>query len=156
MSAMANPAFNASLVSFIDVSSVEEVETLMSSMLCDQGFVEPSFKDALLEREANFPTALSLGTYGVAIPHTEGEHTKQGAIALGILKNPVTWKRMDDPDESCPVRLVIMLALQDPHDHLEMLQRVISLVQNHDLINQVLEQSDAQRVADQVTPTLLG
>ena len=86
---MANPAFNASLVSFIDVSSVEEVETLMSSMLCDQGFVEPSFKDALLEREANFPTALSLGTYGVAIPTQKGSTPNKGQSLWASSKTPL-------------------------------------------------------------------
>lgn len=145
---------DAKLVSFLDANTVEEAERVLASALLEHGYVKPSYVSAVLERERDYPTALELGGYCVAIPHTESEHTRNGGIALGVLKKPVMWRRMDDPDELCPVSLVIMLAVNDPHDHLELLQRVIGLVQDQGLIRAILAADVPEDVINLVAPIL--
>ena len=63
----------------------------------------------------------------------------RGAICLGVLSEPVAWRRMDAPDATCDVHLVFMLALDEAHAHLEMLQKVIGLIQDQGLMGRVLE-----------------
>ena len=61
---------------------------------------------------------------------------------------------MDDADETCDVEFVVMLAVNDPHDHLELLQKVIALVQNQELIGRILNTASAKKVVDLVGPRL--
>ena len=61
---------------------------------------------------------------------------------------------MDDADETCEVEFVVMLAVNDSHDHLELLQKVIALVQDQELIGRVLNATDAKEVVSLVGPRL--
>lgn len=153
---MSDVRFDENLVVFVEgASTPSEVESALAARLLEQGCVKESFAPALLAREAEYPTALEVGEHNVAIPHTEAEHTEQGAICVGVLANPVTWHRMDDADETCEVELVVMLALSDPHGHLEMLQKVIGLVQDQALVTQILGAKTAEEVVSLAGPRLV-
>lgn len=153
---MAVPKFDESLVAFIDgAETPADVESKLAQVLLDHGYVKDSFAPALLSREEEYPTALELGTHNVAIPHTEAEHTIEGSICVGVLRNAVNWRRMDDSDESCDVELVVMLALSDPHGHLEMLQKVIAFVQDQELVEKVLAAKTAEEVVSLAGPHLV-
>lgn len=151
---MANLQFDESLVSFIDAETPTDVERQLAEKLHAGGFVRDTFADALIEREKEYPTALEVGEHNVAIPHTEAEHTIKGAVAVGVLRHPATWHRMDDTDETCEVEFVVMLAVNNPHDHLELLQKVIALVQDQELIGRVLNATGAKEVVSLVGPRL--
>lgn len=153
---MAALHFDENLVVFVEeASSPAEVEAQLAAVLEKQGYVKDSFVPALLAREQEYPTALEVGKHNVAIPHTDAEHTLKGAVCVGILEKPVTWQRMDDSDESCDVDFVVMLALNDPHDHLDMLQKVIALVQDQDLVGRIVAEKDHAAVAALVAPRLV-
>lgn len=152
---MADIRFDEKLVVFPQGSDVESVERELAARLYEEGCVADTFADALTEREKDYPTALEVGEHNVAIPHTEAEHTKQGAICVGVLREPVSWARMDDADERCDVELVVMLALSDPHGHLEMLQKVIGLVQDQELVGKILASTAEADVVALVAPKLL-
>lgn len=153
---MAELYFDENLVAFIDgAQTAAEVEGKLARVLYERGCVRDSFADAIHEREIEYPTALEVGVHNVAIPHCDAEHTIKGSLCIGVLQPSVTWKRMDDADESCAVELVIMLALQDPHDQLEMLQKIISLVQDQALIEQIVNSGTAAQVVQLAAPHLL-
>lgn len=152
---MANIRFDEKLVVFPQGSDVESVERELAARLYEEDCVAETFVDALAAREKDYPTALEVGEHNVAIPHTEAEHTKQGAICVGVLRQPVSWARMDDADERCDVELVVMLALSDPHGHLEMLQKVIGLVQDQELVGKILASTSEADVVSLVVPKLL-
>ena len=75
------------------------------------------------------------------MPHCDVEHVVSGAICVGVLKSPVAWGRMDAPEETCEVSLVVMLALNEAHAHLEMLQKVVGLIQDQDLMGRIVASS---------------
>lgn len=137
---MADLKFAPSLVvSFSEEDlSTEDVERALAETLREAGYVKDSYAQAIIDREANFPTALEVGELNVAMPHCDIEHVNEGAICVGILHHSVDWRRMDDTDATCPVSLVVMLALNEAHAHLEMLQKVIGLVQDQARVAQVL------------------
>ncbi|MBY4797576.1 PTS sugar transporter subunit IIA [Collinsella sp. AGMB00827] len=138
---MAELAFSEDLVLIFaeDEIQAEEVEERLANMLLERGLVKDSFLPALLDRERNFPTGLEVPD-GIcaAVPHCDPEHVERGAICLGVLKHPVVWRKMDDPTATCPVSLVVMLALPEAHAHLGMLQRVIGLIQDQELVKQIV------------------
>lgn len=139
---MAALEFNASLVVRIDEGDLttEDVERRLASILHDAGYVKDSYEQAIIDREASYPTALEVGEINVAMPHCDVEHVERGAICVGLLAHPVAWHRMDDFEAETPVSLVVMLALNEAHAHLEMLQKVIGLVQDQELVARALEQ----------------
>ena len=53
---------------------------------------------------------------------------------------------MDEPDETCKVSVVCMLALTEAHAHLEMLQKVIAFVQDQELVGKVIAAKGADEV----------
>ena len=137
---MANLQFDESLVLILDEELPDSaaVETRVAGELLRQGHVKDSYPQAILDREKNFPTALDVQGLNVAIPHCDPENVNKGAICAAVLKHPVDWYRMDDPESTCPVSLVIMLALNEAHAHLEMLQKVIALIQDQELTKQIV------------------
>lgn len=142
---MANLQFDESLVLILDEpESYSQVEEKLAEHLLELGYVNETYPKAIATREASFPTGLFVDGVNVAMPHCDVEHVKKGAICVGVLKKPVAWRRMDSFEETCPVSLVIMLALNEAHAHLEMLQKVVALVQNQDLVERIVSSDDAQ------------
>ncbi len=125
----------------------EAVIRLLSDRLQASGHVHASFADAALKREAELPTGLTLaGDIHAAIPHTEVEHVIRPAVALATLTEPVTFHNMINPDEEIPVRLVFLLALEQPKSQVAMLQEVAQVLQNQNLIAQLMAANSIQEV----------
>lgn len=136
---MTDIAFDEGLVVILDQpGAYDEVERSMAAVLLGQGYVRDSYARAIADREAAYPTGLELGDHSIAMPHCDIEHVVSPAICMGVLKKPVAWKRMDDPEVTCQVELVVMLALNEAHAHLGMLQKVVALLQNQQLVAQIV------------------
>lgn len=121
-------------------SSAEEVIRRLAARLEEEGFVRPSFAEAVLERERTNPTGLPLaGDLHVAIPHADVEHVIAPALAIATLEQPVAFRNMVNPEEIVPVSVVIVMALNEPHGQIEMLQRLAELFQNLERIRQIYE-----------------
>ena len=116
-----------------------EVLSAMADNLCKRGIVKETYKKAILDREQEFPTGLNTGGINVAIPHADISHVNKAAICVGILKEPAAFHAMDEPDYDVPVKLVIMLALTEAHGHIEMLQRIVKLIQNQEDVKHIVE-----------------
>ena len=137
---MAGAKFNESLVlDFENPESTAQVEDVLARHLYKLGSVKESYMGALAEREKNYPTALEVGEINVAIPHCDAENANEAAVCVGILRKPVDWRRMDDPDATTPVRLVFMLALNEAHSHLEMIQKIIGVIQDQEFAKKLAE-----------------
>lgn len=140
---MSDVRFDENLVVFVEgAGTYQEVESYMSQVLLEQGYVRESFSQAIADREVAYPTGLEFGEHSIAMPHCDIEHVVSPAICMGVLEKPVDWRRMDDPEATCKVELVVMLALNEAHAHLEMLQKVVALLQDQDLVSRIIESGD--------------
>lgn len=153
---MANLHFDESLVLLLEnpPANSADVENTVANELLAQGYVKDTYPQAILERERQFPTALDVHGLNVAIPHCDPENVNKGAICVAVLKRPVNWHRMDAPDDTCPVSLVVMLALNEAHAHLEMLQKVIALIQDQELTTRIVASRTPHDVYELMTPHL--
>ncbi|MGC8979364.1 PTS sugar transporter subunit IIA [Caldisericum sp.] len=104
-----------------DYQTANEVITFLSERLLEKGYVKEDFLPAVLEREKKFPTGLYLGSINVAIPHTDVKHVIKQAVTIVTLKNPVKFRKMDNPDEEIPVHIVFLLAIVDPKEYVKFL-----------------------------------
>jgi galactitol PTS system EIIA component len=119
----------------------------LGELLNQQGYVTDGFIDATLLREANMPTGLPLGgDCNAAIPHVDLEYVNKPAIALATLKQPIVFHHMVMNEEEVPVRLVIMLALDQPKSQIEALQQVAEVLQSPEIVNELLSAQTSAEV----------
>ncbi|GAA0609659.1 PTS sugar transporter subunit IIA [Virgibacillus siamensis] len=137
---MSEPFFDESVI-LLDLNSgtKEEVLTEMSQNLCNKGLVKESFCDAVIAREGEFATGLPTKTVSVAIPHTDVEHVNQKAISIAVLKETVDFGVMGDPDAVTPVKVVFLLAMDEAHSQLSLLQNLMQIFQNEETLKTITE-----------------
>ncbi|WP_299024170.1 PTS sugar transporter subunit IIA [uncultured Thermanaerothrix sp.] len=138
-------------------TSAEAVIRHLAAALFKGGYVRETFAEAALEREARLPTGLRLsGEIHAAIPHTDIEHVIRPAVGLATLPTPVVFQNMIDPTDAVPVRLVFLLALEQPKSQVEMLQQVATILQNPQVVSELVAAQtleEVRRVLAQVVPT---
>jgi len=121
-------------------SCQQALEHIGEEMLA-KGVVHETYPQALIEREANFPTGIALENHAVAIPHCEAVHAKSPAIYLIRPDNPVHFQRADD-DGEIAVSLIIALIVENPTAQLKLLRRLFSELQNPNTLDALLAASD--------------
>ena len=122
---------------------IRELAVLMET----RGYVRPTFQDAVVTREASFPTGLPTQTIGVAIPHADIQHVLRPGMAVGRCATPVAFGTMGGArGETISVSLVVLLALTEPHAHVDMLQRLMDFFQDADATRRVLAAKSREEI----------
>lgn len=134
----------------IEAETEKDIFHVLGSALVDAGYAKTSYVQALAQREQEYPTGLNMGSFGIAIPHTEAGHVNQPAIALATLKHPVRFIEMGSIDTPVDVRIVCMLAIAEPHAHIEQLQAIITILQDQELLSRIYGETDPQEIIDLV------
>lgn len=135
---------------FIELSSSnkEDLFKKLSEVLKNKGYVKDTFFEGLLRREKVYPTGINLEKYGCALPHTDLEHVIKPAIAIGTLKDPISFQDMSNPKEEVNVDVVIMLALNKAEYQIEALKQLSSLLQDNKLIERIVQANSAQEIIE--------
>ena len=55
---------------------------------------------------------------------------------------------MGTDDEEVAVRLVFMLSVVDPNAHIDELQKILAIIQDTDVLEQLLQADDAKKVIE--------
>lgn len=133
----------------VDVSVEDRVEVvnLLSGVLEEKGFVTKDYAQAVNKREIAYPTGLPTEGVKVAIPHADAEHVIHPAIALAVLKQPVLFNSMENPDEALDVGIVIMMANRDTGEQLENLQALTSLFADASILLEIYESANPGDIA---------
>ena len=132
----------------IEVTSAEEAIRLMAGNLFNKGLVKESYIEAIVEREKSFATGVPTKGYSVAIPHTDKEHVNEKAISVAVLKNPVDFVIMGEEKETTPVKLIFMLAMNESHSQLELLQRLMKIFQDDEILNRLAHEESKSTIKD--------
>lgn len=132
----------------MEADSSDEVFEQLGGVLTHEGYAKDSYVEALKKREREFPTGLDIDGFGVAIPHTDVSHVNKGATGVAVLKKPVTFIQMGTDDEEVEVKLVFMLSVTDPNAHIDELQKILAIIQDTDVLEQLSEAEDTQKIID--------
>lgn len=139
----------------IEAVSYEEVLKVLSESLYRKGYVKEGFYEKLLERERDFPTGLPVeGDVKAAIPHASPEYVKKSTIAVGILKNPVTFIEMGSRDRFVECRIVFLLAIKDSNKHLELLKRLMDFFVNSGNLERIVKARDRKEILEFIIESL--
>jgi mannitol PTS system EIIA component len=122
----------------------EEAIRIAGQILVDIEAVDPSYVDAMLEREQSVSTVMG---EGVAIPH--GTNESKGAV----LRNALSFTRFPDGVDwnGKPVTIAIGIAAQG-NDHVGILSKLAMILVDPDKAEQLRNTSDAQQVLDLLSP----
>jgi PTS system galactitol-specific IIA component len=120
------------------ISNKEEIITKLGELLFQNGFVKDTFTKAVLDREIVYPTGLKARVTGVAVPHTDTIHVLKPAVAIATLKEPVVFHGMGAPDTDVEVSIVLMLAIHDPKEVVNVLRKIIFVIEDDEALRNIL------------------
>jgi PTS system galactitol-specific IIA component len=132
----------------LEVKNKNELFKVLYEELNKNGFVKESFLDGVLEREKKYPTGLQLKSFGCALPHTDHEHVIKPAISVAVLKNPVVFRSMENPQNEVSVNMVFMLALNKSEYQIEALKQLAMMIQNDSFFGKISKENKAEDILD--------
>ncbi|MCC0648256.1 PTS sugar transporter subunit IIA [Clostridioides sp. ZZV15-6598] len=126
----------------IEVSSNEDALKFLGQRLFNEQYVKEGYTEAVIAREKKYATGLPTGVYGVAIPHTDIVHVNEPGIAIGILNEPVKFIMMGTDDTEIDVKVIFMLAVKEPQEQLQLLERLMTIFQDENMLNNIIDLSE--------------
>lgn len=126
----------------VDVTSTTELFELMNTRLSEAGYVKPSYGDALIKREAQYPTGLEVGLDNIAIPHVDSEHIEQNGIAVVRTTNPIKVHEMMSNKE-IDVQIFFFLLIKDKEKQVDTLSHVMGMLADDGFVAALINADDA-------------
>jgi len=95
----------------------------------EREYASEGYVEAVLDREADFPTGLAVPTsdVDVAIPHAEPDHVDESAVVLGLPDDAIRFRHMDDPEDTVDANVVMLLLAEDSEGYTEFLSNLANL-----------------------------
>jgi galactose PTS system EIIA component len=128
--------FDKDLIFVEEAGTKEELFRKVGRKLLDRNLVKEGFIDAIIDREAHYPTGLDLSVVGenvpnVAIPHTEAQYCRSTKIVIVKLKNELPFCNMIAPKCQLSVRFLFMILNHRKESQTNLLSDLMSfLTQN--------------------------
>lgn len=139
--------FNESLIAFdIQAQDAREVIDLLSGKMHAQGLVTEEYGAQTWKRELHHPTGLPTKPFCIAFPHADAEGVHRSALGVAVMRQPVIFKNMADPDEGLDVMLIFMLANRDPEEQIQTLRNLAVLFGQPEKLVELRDQSTLQGV----------
>jgi galactitol PTS system EIIA component len=131
----------------------ESVIIALGSRLLKNGYVKDGFIESALQREHIFPTGLPT-EIPVALPHTDAEFCNQSAIAVATLRNTVPFSEMGNSDNELPIAIVFMLAIKDPKEQINWLQKLVTIFKDKNCLEDLRAAKDSRTLAESINSIL--
>lgn len=129
----------------LDFNTSNDILSFLADKLKEEGYAKEGYREAILKREVEYPTGLP-ADIKIAIPHCDHTLVNESAIAVGVLNNTVKFQAMDDPSKTLDVQIIIMLALDEPHGHIEMLQKIVQLIKSSEDLKKIIVATSDEEV----------
>jgi galactitol PTS system EIIA component len=124
----------------------KELFTAINAKAQENGFVTDQFLPKIIKREATFPTGLQL-EHRVWLSHilTQIRSTKNLLpwLLMMIQSHLVGWMTQN---KRFAAKLVFVLGLNKPHAQLDMLQALMSIIQDDELVNSLENADNANQI----------
>ena len=130
--------------------SQEDLFDSLAGDLLAEGYVKDTFKQALKEREAKYPTGIVCNKYNIALPHVDSEHVQKDALIVAVLDEPIGFHRMDKLEEIIEVQVVFMLLIEGVSNHIQAIANLTSLWLDDGFMDELLKATDKERIVELV------
>ena len=132
----------------LDAKTKDDIMESMGGRFVELGYCKPSYVQALKDREVEFPTGIDIDGAGVAMPHTDVSHVNRAGIGIATLKEPVEFVHMATDDVPVEVRVVFMLAVDNPNKHLEKIQNILAVFQDKQALERIMSAKEADEIVE--------
>lgn len=123
-------------ISGLETKTDKETIEVLSNILIKNEDVLPAYTSSVIEAEINLATGIDLNSISIAIPHTNNaELINNTAVAIGILKKPVSFGSMIVVSETTPVSIVFLLAVKGINEQLAVIARLMKALQNEEWVD---------------------
>ncbi|WHA09104.1 PTS sugar transporter subunit IIA [Enterococcus montenegrensis] len=130
----------------LDVKDADDALGYLAEQLFEKGYVKEKYIVAIKEREKEYPTGLPSTQPAVAIPHANYELVEKTTLAIATLKEPIEFHNMEENAATLPVQIIIMMAIGEPHGQVEMLQKIVGLIQDEPLRQEMVNARNDQEL----------
>lgn len=131
---MEQATFRELILREVDAKDAQDAIRQVGQRFFQAGFVKDTYIDAVVARETTYPTGLQLAEIAVAMPHTDPQHVNRPGVCIAQLKHPVTFAHMGDPDTLVQAEMLFMMAIKNPDEQIELLQKVLSVFQQPEVV----------------------
>ncbi len=117
------------LAGVADFQNRSEALRAVASLLVRKGIVSRSYPQALIDREARYPTGFKIDEdLAVALPHAHVKYTLKPALLGLLLKTPIEFRCMGSPKEVVRVKALVVVAVKDLERSSRLLRRLGDLL----------------------------
>lgn len=95
-----------------------------------EGWARPGYAEALIAREAAYPTGLHAAGLDIAIPHADAEWTLVPSMIIGILEEPAEFQPMGGQGPEVKARFILLLVIPDADTHVEFLRALSGFIED--------------------------
>lgn len=134
---------------FLDVDSKNSEEFLsnISDRLLNLGYVKESFKDAIIKREEEFPTAIGAEEYNLAIPHTDSEHVNKPGIAFVRFSDKCRFKEMCTSNE-IDVDMAFVLLVTKKEEQVNLLSKLMGIFSQNEFLKELYNENKNEKIIE--------
>lgn len=141
---MSTDILNHIQVVSIQCNSHQDALSKMGEVAIQAGYAKPGFIEAILKREAEYPTGLHTPGGDVAIPHADPEWTISPSLTVGFLDQPVKFNPMGGEGGEVITSLILMLTIADASEHLMFLQALAGIMENETTLKELQKTKDVE------------
>lgn len=140
-----------------EVKDRVEILNVLGICLFNMGVVEEGYVERVIEREEKYPTGLQLsGSHNIALAHAGPELVNENAIVVGILKKPVDFFMMGEPEKSLPVKVVFMLAAVDFVSINGYVQNLLNgILLKHEIFEEIVSLADEDLISTKLKKIII-
>jgi PTS system galactitol-specific IIA component len=140
----------------VEAGTAQTAIRRLTESLVATGNVSAEFADDVWQREQAMPTGLPTQPFAIAIPHADPDHVNRSAVGIGVLRSPVAFSQMGmDSSAVLQVRIVFLLAIKEREKQVDMIQQLVSLIQDPQLLGDLLVVKDAAGALSRIRSILL-
>ena len=124
-----------------DFKDSKEFLSSISDELLSMGYVKDSFKDGIMKREEEYPTAIQAENFSLAIPHTDSEHILKPGIAFVRMNNGCDFKEMCT-NEDIKVNMAFVLLVKEKEKQVSLLTKLMGLFSKNEILEKLYKEKD--------------
>ena len=124
-------------------------------LMIKEGLVEEEYRKQVIDREKDCPTALQFEDIAVSLAHGDPVGVNNSAMVIARCDNHPGFGLMDNPEKFVPVDAVILLAVNDPNGHIQVLARLIEALSKQEVCELIKNSEDKKEICELLQNELL-
>lgn len=139
---------SANILLDLEVNNKVEVLEEIVKVMYKNGYIKKGYLNDVLEREEIFPTGLPTEGVKIAIPHASSNSIVKSGVGVAVLRKPVVFNNMVEPEEELEVEIVFLLANMDKNEQVKELQKLMDFFSEGDTLLKIKKASSVNEIVD--------